>query len=68
MKLSNAALSLAAVGAGLVVAGLLIRTRAGSVIAPLEPPPPKQLIGTPRAHLSAIEAAESFRADPTPPH
>jgi hypothetical protein len=67
MKLSNAALGLAAVGAGLVVARMLSRTR-GDLAPAAEPPPPDQLIGAPRAHLSATEAAQVFQADPDRQH
>ncbi|MCR6630849.1 MAG: hypothetical protein NVV74_12820 [Magnetospirillum sp.] len=60
MKLSSAAIGLAAVGAGLVVARLLSRSR-DQESAPV-PPSPEQLIGEPQAHLSAVEAAEAFRS------
>lgn len=64
MKIRNAAVRLAmgglAMGAGLVVARLLARGRVESPPA-AEPPAPEQLIGAPKAHLSAIDAAEAFR-------
>lgn len=75
MKISNAAVRLAmgglAMGAGLVVARLLARGRGEGLSASAEPPAPEQLIGAPQSHLSAIEAAEAFRAPtakPDQPH
>lgn len=73
MKLSSAAIGLAAVGglaamgAGLVVVRALARAR-GTAPASAEPPAPEQLIGAPQAHLSATEAAGAFQADPTQRH
>lgn len=64
MKLSKAAIGLAAMGAGWLVARAVINRRGGEFRsgrpAP-EPPSPNQLIGTPESHLSAAEAAETFR-------
>jgi hypothetical protein len=60
MKLTNAAIGLAAVGAGLVVARMLTRHR--DLEAAQEPPSPEQLIGEPQSHLSAIDAAQAFRS------
>jgi hypothetical protein len=64
MRLSNAAIGLAAVGAGLLVARVMSgRRRAGKWqedTSP-EPPSPDQLIGVKESYLSASEAAETFR-------
>lgn len=64
MRLARTALSLAAMGAGLLVARAMSNRRGtrwqGS--ATPEPPSPDQLIGNTEAHLSASEAAEAFRA------
>lgn len=76
MKLTSTAKRLAvgglamgglAMGAGLVLARLLARGRNEAAEQP-EPPSPQQLIGQPRARLSAVEAAETFTADPEHPH
>lgn len=61
MKLSNAAIGLAAMGAGLLVVRAVIGRRGSGVHPVPEPPSPNQLIGTPESHLSAAEAAEAFR-------
>lgn len=72
MKLSSAAIGLAAVGAGLVVARMMARRGelfAGpSSFAAPEPPSPEQLIGEPQSHLSAADAAQAFRNPPEKPH
>ncbi|MBC7951335.1 MAG: hypothetical protein H7Z12_05860 [Rhodospirillaceae bacterium] len=64
MRLSNAAIGLAAMGAGLLVARAMAgrfggRIRQSSPVP--EPPSPNQLIGAQESHLSATEAAEAFR-------
>lgn len=75
MKLSNAALGLAAVGAGLVVArgaGLMVARMLGrgrgDAVPAGEPPAPEQLIGAPRSHLSAMDAAQAFQTEPERRH
>lgn len=62
MRLSSAAIGLAAVGAGLLVTRMVRNRRGGlaSVASP-EPPSPDQLIGISESHLSAEQAAETFR-------
>lgn len=64
MKLSNAAIGLAAIGAGLLVARAMTNRRGfrawQSSTAP-EPPSPEQLIGAQESHLSASDAADTFR-------
>lgn len=67
MKLANAAIGLAAVGAGFLVARALKARWAGGteyVEAREEPPDPSRLIGHPLAHRSAREAAETFERQP----
>jgi len=61
MRLTRAAIGLAAMGAGLLVARAMSSRRAGSLAPAPEPPSPNQLIGTPQTHLSAAEAAEAFK-------
>lgn len=62
MRLTRAAIGLAAMGAGLLVARAIGNRRgAGIAAANPEPPSPGQLIGTPESHLSAAEAAEAFQ-------
>lgn len=68
MRLANAAIGLAAVGAGFLVARALKARRAGYTEyvgaryggKAAEPPDPSQLIGHPLANVSAREAAEIF--------
>lgn len=72
MKFSNAAIGLAAVGAGFLVARALKARRAGDTAyvgghsggAP-EPPEPSRLIGQPLSNRSARKAAEAFGDQPT---
>jgi len=66
MKLSSAAIGLAAVGAGLMVARLMAR-KVGP-FATIESPSPDQLIGQSQSGLSAESAAEVFRSEPERPH
>lgn len=68
MKLSNAAIGLAAVGAGFLVARIVKARRAGETRyvggTAREPPEPNRLIGYPLSHVSAHEAAEPLRDIP----
>lgn len=65
MKLSSAAMGLAAVGAGWLVARMVMQRRGGAGWAATpEPPSPEQLIGRPQARLSAMEVAETLRTQP----
>lgn len=68
MKLSSAAIGLTAIGAGWLVARMVLARRGGET----EPPSPEQLIGRqpphPDAHhLSAQEAAEAFHSSKPQP-
>lgn len=63
MKLANAAIGLAAVSAGFLVARALKARRADEteyVGGGAEPPEPSRLIGHPLSNRSAREAAETF--------
>lgn len=61
MRMSNAALGLAAMGAGWLVVRALLGQRPDNARPATEPPSPNQLIGTNQSHLSAAEAADVFR-------
>lgn len=63
MKLSNAAIGLAAVGAGLLVARMLRNRHEGGTeyVGGGEPPEPNRLIGYPLAQHSARDSAEALR-------
>lgn len=64
MRLTRAAIGLAAMGAGLLVARAMSSRRGSPSAMPgpaVEPPSPDQLIGTSESHISAAEAAEAFR-------
>lgn len=66
MRLANAAISLAAVGAGFLVARALKARRAGGTAyvgaeyGGQAPPEPSRLIGHPLANIPAREASEAF--------
>lgn len=61
MRLRSAAMGIAAVGAGLVVARLL-RGREPSVKGTEQAPPnPDQLLGIPESHKDAAASAEVFQ-------
>lgn len=62
MRLSSAAIGLAAVGAGWLVARMVLGRRGEQAEQAAEPPSPDQLIGQPRSRLSAMEAAEAFHS------
>lgn len=68
MKLANAAIGLAAAGAGFLVARMLKARRADEtayVGGEAEPPEPSRLIGQPLSNRSAREAAEEIERHPT---
>lgn len=68
MKLANAAIGLAAAGAGFLVARVLKARRAGEteyVGGEVEPPEPSRLIGHPLSNRSAREAAGAFERHAT---
>lgn len=62
MKLTSAAVGIAALGAGLVVARMM-RRKGGpdTAAADRSPPNPEQLIGYPQSHKDAAGSAEVFR-------
>ncbi|MGE5547014.1 MAG: hypothetical protein ACM33T_08960 [Solirubrobacterales bacterium] len=64
MRVSSAAIGLAAVGAGLLVARMVMRREERPDASP---PDPNQLIGYPRSNLSAAEAAEVLENAPQRP-
>jgi|GEM_PF-3715212 hypothetical protein len=62
MRLSSAAIGLAAVGAGWLVARMVLARHGGGPGPVPEPPNPGQLIGQSPPHLSVLEAAEAFHS------
>lgn len=61
MRLASAAFGLAAVGAGLLVARMVMSRKGG--VEDGHPPGPAQLIGYSPAHKSAEESAKVLRED-----
>ncbi len=64
MKLRSAAVGIAALGAGWMVARMLRRrggAESASASADQAPPNPEQLIGYPASHKDAAASAEVFR-------
>lgn len=63
MRFRNAALGLAAVGAGLLVAGLLRRREEEGGEHAEVPPGPAELIGQPLSNKSAVRSAQVLETD-----
>lgn len=61
MRLRSAAMGIAALGAGLVVARLLRRREPSGAAGETAPPNPDQLIGIPESHKNAAASAEVFQ-------
>lgn len=65
MRLVNAAIGLAAVGAGILVARMVLGRKGGAAGEGVSPPDPAALIGYPRSRKSAAESAEILRGSPS---
>lgn len=61
MRLRSAAVGIAAMGAGLVVARLLRRREPSGTTVEQAPPNPDQLLGIPGSHKDAAASAEVFQ-------